>query len=174
MPTIPTDQLLEHLPSVLWGLGALLALIVVLALLFRPRVPKFPYDAIPHLFTPAERSFLRVLREVIGPEHQIFGKVRVADALQVRKGLPGAAWRQAFNRIQAKHFDYLICRTADSAILLAIELDDKSHERPDRIARDRFLERATAAAKLPLLRVPCQKHYSASTLANLIREHLND
>ena len=44
----------------------------------------FPYEKIERLFTPAERSFLGVLEEVIGKEYVILGKVRLADIIRPR------------------------------------------------------------------------------------------
>ncbi len=49
-------------------------------------------------------------------------------------------------------------------VVLAIELDDRSHQRPDRVERDRFLNQALSAAGLPLLRVAVAEHYDADQL----------
>lgn len=135
---------------------------------------EFPYQAIPHLFTAAERSFLGVLDQVIKSEYRIFGKVRAADVMSVTKGMSRSEWQQAFNRIQSKHFDFVICGASDSSILLLIELDDKSHKKSGRIERDDFVESATKAAGIPLLRVPCQRNYSLEEMSSLILTHLQE
>ncbi len=132
----------------------------------------FPYQAISHLFTPAERSFSGVLDQAIDPEYRVFGKVRAADVMGVTKGMTRSEWQQAFNRIQSKHFDFVICRASDSSILLLIELDDKSHKKDRRMDRDNFLERATEAAGVPLLRIPCQRNYSIQEVSSLTTAHL--
>ncbi|MEM6823257.1 MAG: DUF2726 domain-containing protein [Verrucomicrobiota bacterium] len=132
----------------------------------------FPYQAIPTLFTPAERSFLGVLDQLIDADYRIFGKVRAADVMSVRKGMDRSEWQKAFNRIQSKHFDFVICRASDSLIVLLIELDDKSHQKTQRVSRDNFIERATTAAGIPLLRVPCQRSYSLQEMASLIATHI--
>lgn len=132
----------------------------------------YPYQAIPNLFTPAERSFLGVLDQAIDAEYRVFGKVRVADVMSVTKGMTRSEWRKAFNRIQSKHFDFVICRASDSSILLLIELDDKSHKKTSRMERDDFIERATEAAGIPLLRIPCQRSYSTHEVSSLIATHL--
>lgn len=132
----------------------------------------FSYKAISHLFTPAERSFLGVLDHLISSDYRVFGKVRAADVMQVTKGLNRSAWQQAFNRIQSKHFDFVICRASDSAIILLIELDDKSHNNTSRVDRDAFVEQAAKAASLPLLRIRCQRSYQPSEIANLLKPHL--
>lgn len=135
---------------------------------------QFPYQAIPSLFTPAERSFLGVLDQSLGPQYRVFGKVRVADVMEVTKGTSRSERQKAFNRIQSKHFDFVICRASDTSIVLLIELDDKSHNNPKRMKRDEFLERATEAAGIPLLRIPCRRSYSIPEVSSLIASQLSE
>lgn len=132
----------------------------------------FPYRATSHLFTAAERSFILVLDQAIAPEYRIFGKVRAADVMSVTKGSNRSSWQQAFNRIQSKHFDFVICHASDSSIRLLIELDDKSHERQIRMERDDFMDQAAKAAGIPLLRVPCRRSYSSQEMPPLVATHL--
>ncbi len=165
------DQLLPLIAILVVGLIILGVLKAILASK-KARGIDFPYQAIPHLFTPAERSFLGVLDQVVESEYRIFGKVRAADVMSVTKGMSRSEWQQAFNRIQSKHFDFVICRASDCSILLLIELDDKSHKKIQRIDRDNFVEKATEAAGISLLRIPCQRSYSTQELSSLIAMHL--
>ena len=128
----------------------------------------FPYVAEKPLFTAAERSFLGVLDQAIGSEYRIFGKVRVADLLSVKKG----GGRGAFFRINAKHFDFVLCRPADLRPICVIELNDQSHERVARKGRDEFLTRACEAAGLPLIWYPAQRGYAVADVLARIREAL--
>lgn len=146
----------------------LFALPFVLFLLFvtRRRKPTgvgYPYTAIGNLFTANERDFLRVLEQA-APESRIFGKVRLADVIAVRKGLPKSAWQRAFNRIGNKHLDFVLCQPEDLSIRCVIELDDKSHKRADRMQRDAFLEAALHAAQVTLVRVKSRKSYDVTSL----------
>lgn len=59
----------------------------------------FPYQPAKALFSPAERSFLGVLDQAVGPEHRVCGKVRVADVALVKSGLGNSARQGALNRI---------------------------------------------------------------------------
>jgi hypothetical protein len=52
--------------------------------------------------------------------------------------------------------------------LLAIELDDSSHNRADRKARDAFVDSALKAAGLPIIHVPASASYNAKKLAAAI------
>ena len=150
----------------------LLALIKVFSAQKKSGKIQYPYQAIPRLFTPAERSFLGVLEQSLDPEYRVFGKVRVADVLEVKKGVSRSDWQRAFNRISSKHFDFVVCRADNTSIVLLIELDDKSHNNPKQQDNDRFLDLATKAAAVPLLRVPCRKNYSTSEISSLIASHL--
>ncbi|MGF1530095.1 MAG: DUF2726 domain-containing protein [Puniceicoccaceae bacterium] len=167
-------QILEQLLPLIGILIVAAIALVVLKAFFTGKEAgvNFRYSAIPHLFTRAERSFLGVLDQVINPDYRIFGKVRAADVMTVTKGIDRSEWQKAFNRIQSKHFDFVICRASDSSIVLLIELDDKSHKKTQRVNRDQFIEKATEAAGIPLLRIPCQRTYSEQELSSLIATHL--
>lgn len=112
------------------------------------------------LFTAAERSFLGVLDSVIDTgNHRIFGKVRVADLLEPEPNGNRSQWKSAFNRINAKHFDFVICNSCDLTPVVAIELDDASHKQSKRQQRDAFLEKVCAQVGLPLVRIPAKRGY---------------
>ena len=80
----------------------------------------------------------------------------------------------AFNRISAKHVDFLICAAAGLSPILAIELDDKSHKRPDRQSRDAFIDQALAAAEIPVVHVKAQRSYNLEEVQALIAEAIGD
>ena len=63
----------------------------------------------------------------------------------------GQNWNRAFSRINGKSVDFLIC-TNDMKPLIAIELDDNTHDRPDRQKRDIFVNSIISDANMPLLR----------------------
>lgn len=82
---------------------------------------------------------------------EIFGKVRVADVLKIKSTGNKSRNRSVFNKINAKHFDYVVCNKNDLSVLCVIELDDKYNQR-SRQNRDNFLESACNSAQLTLLR----------------------
>ena len=120
----------------------------------------YPYVKSEVLFSPAERSFLGILDQAVGDEYRVFGKVRVADAVSVKKMRDRGAWQRAFNRISSKHFDFLLCSKTDLAVVAAIELDDQSHQQGKRKVRDAFVVGLCDAIALPLVQVPVQRVYS--------------
>jgi len=124
----------------------------------------FPYQLAKALFSPAERSFLGVLDQATGPEHRVFGKVRVADIAAVKTGLSNSARQGALNRVAAKHFDFVVCRANDLAVLCAVELNDKSHSGQRAQARDELLAKVCQTINLPLLTVSAKPAYSPQEL----------
>lgn len=159
---------MPQLPFPLLLLGAL-ALVVLLALLFhlfRQPAP-MPYQRRPDLLTPAELTFFRALERAVDGEHYIFPKVRIGDLLCVTEGTENA--RGWFARIGQKHIDFVLADRQSVQPVLVIELDDSSHERPDRQARDEFVDAALNAAGLPILRVPVRQSYVEQELADAIR-----
>lgn len=121
---------------------------------------ELPYRTNTFLLSAAERSLFQVLRHIAGPNYLLFAQVRLCDVI----GVPQSpSWRTHFNRISTKHLDFLLC-DHETRPLVAIELDDSSHRRPDRRQRDSFLNAALLGAGLPLLRVPASHHYDASAL----------
>jgi ssDNA-binding Zn-finger/Zn-ribbon topoisomerase 1 len=133
---------------------------------------QFPYKKLAGLFSPAERSFLGVLNQAVGSDCQIFGKVRVADVLTPQKGLARRDWQIYFNKISAKHFDFVLCDKHDLRFLCAIELDDSSHNSKKRITRDAFLVGACQAAEFPLIQFKAKAAYNINDVRQSLAEFL--
>lgn len=114
----------------------------------------------PELFSPAERSFLGVLDQALAGEYRIFGKVRLGDLVEPAKGQTWGQSTIARNKLNRKHVDFVLCRPDTLAVVAAIELDDSSHARKDRAERDDFVNRALAAAGIPVVHFPVRKAYS--------------
>ena len=127
-----------------------------------------PYAKKKYFFSAAERSFYEVLRRIV-PTYTVFAKVRLADLIYVTKGT--GAWRQHFNRISAKHLDFVLC-DAKLAPIVAIELDDSSHDEEDRQSRDDFVDTALAAAAVPIVRIPCQRTYAPNEIREQLRRYV--
>ena len=132
-----------------------------------------PYSKQEVLFSPAERSFLGVLNQAIGNEAQIFGKVRVADVIKPKKGMSRSDWQKAFNKISGKHFDFILCDKDNLSIICAIELDDSTHQRKERIKRDMFLVSACKSASFPLIQVQAKYSYKIGEVKELLSQFVD-
>jgi very-short-patch-repair endonuclease len=161
-----------------WVILLLFLVIISLArALFKKKSGKgpvdFPYQLKEVLCSPAERSFLGALDQIVGKSYRIFVKVRLADIVDVQRGLSASARQSAFNRISRKHLDFVICDSRDLSIVGAVELDDKSHRKTGRQERDQFLDKALEAAGVPMLRVKAQSTYSIKEVSSDLNSAFN-
>ena len=155
----------------LFLLLAVLAGLLVLKKYVKPGSPiAFPYKAKNSLCSPAERSFLGVLEQLLNDKYRILLKVRLSDLLDITKGVSKSFRQSALNRISRKHVDFVVCDKNNLSILGVIELDDKSHKAAKRQERDSFLDSAMNAAGIPILHIKAQNAYSISD----IREQLQN
>ncbi len=120
-----------------------------------------------------ERAFFRVLQQAVGRGGLVLAKVRLADLVIPATGIGHQGWQAAFNRISAKHVDFVICGPDDMVPRLAIELDDASHRQATRQERDAFIEAVCRSAGLPLLRIPAHRDYAMQELRTQLAEYLD-
>lgn len=130
----------------------------------------YPFRMRDDFFSPAELSFYRVLRSVTGEQVVACAKVSLGDLFFAETGDPRKN-RALANRIDRKHVDFLLCEAKTMRPMLGIELDDRSHERPERKARDELVDGVFEAAGLHLLRVPVRHSYSPAELVTLIQPY---
>lgn len=91
-----------------------------------------------YLMTGTEFLFYSQLKEYLsGTDYQIFSKVRVLDLVVV---VNNRNYMSSFNKVCRKHIDFVIC-DSKAEIICALELNDRSHNRKDRITRDAFIYR---------------------------------
>ena len=113
------------------------------------------YAAVTTMLTATEQQFAVVLRDILPPEYQYMVQVSLHRVVHVRRMQTNRQWLNPhWNRIAQKSLDFVIVRATDTRIMLAIELDDASHERADRIARDELLDTIMHDAGVPLVHIP--------------------
>jgi Protein of unknown function (DUF2726). len=136
------------MPMIYWAIVAALVLLLLLLLLWgrRGRRAQSTYERTERFLTPAEQQLMTALKAALPETARLLAKVRVADVLTPARRLSPRDWQTAFNRISAKHFDFLVCRAEDYRPLCAIELDDRSHVLRRRRERDDFLDGACREA----------------------------
>jgi len=122
------------------------------------------YEKQEHLLTPSELKFYSALKEAVGDGYQIMCQVSLSQVIQTRPMNPSER-QTAFNRISSKVLDFVLCDPRNLAIIGGIELDDSSHKRNDRIARDQFLNKAMEEAGVPLLRFQTRSSYTTDQIA---------
>jgi len=113
------------------------------------------YAVVPTMLTTTEQQFARSLQDMLPTEYRFMMQVSLHRVVHLRRMQSNRQWLNPYwNRIAQKSLDFVIVRTADTRIMLAIELDDASHDRADRIARDELLDTIMQDAGLPLVHIP--------------------
>lgn len=130
--------------------------------------PSSKYERAKSLLTPTEAHFYQTLRSTVGPMAVIQCKVRLADLL-----LAPRHDITAFRRVSQKHVDFVLCEQLTLRPLVAVELDDRSHDRPDRQRRDQFVDSAYQSAGLPIVHIPVEKEYNPARLLETITPYLH-
>ena len=130
------------------------------------------YQAQKTLLTRAELSFYHVLMQAMQGEYTVFPKVRMGDALKPNHPNDRSAQATSRNKIDRKHFDFVICCRKTSRILCAVELDDASHKRAKASESDGVKNGACDSAGLVLVRIPAARGYTIERLRELILPHL--
>ena len=143
----------------LLALAALLLLAAVLRHVLRGR--RLPYFRREFLLSKGEAAFFHALRKAAPAGLMAAPKVRLADVI----GCDAAAWRAGFGgRVAQKHVAFVLVDAATTAIVLVIELDDRTHRQRDRRKRDDFVDRALASAGVPILHEPAAASYDWAKL----------
>jgi len=132
---------------------------------------KYRYNRKNFFLTRAEHECCDALVETVGAEYRIFAQVHLPTL--VDHTVRGQDWRAALAHINRKSVDFVLCDKAYLSPKLAIELDDKSHDRPDRQERDREVERILRDAGVPLLRLENHGNFNPSELTQKIKNALN-
>lgn len=142
--------------------------ILILVLTFRRRSHRLPYFAKETLCSRGELAFYRILNHAVPSGLAISMKTRLGDVI----GCTADGWKSGYGaKISQKHVDFVIYDPVTTAILLVIELDDKTHQLPDRQTRDVFVDEALKAAGVAILRVPAAREYDLDALREQI-EHV--
>ncbi|RIE16708.1 DUF2726 domain-containing protein [Candidatus Cryosericum septentrionale] len=128
-----------------------------------------PYVLKRYLMTRAERSFFGVLEQVTdSSKYYIFPQVSLSNLVTVEKGT--GSYQAYHNKVDRKSVDFALFEKSTISPVLAIELDDSSHDREDRQERDAFVDGVLAKVGLPLLHVRAQTTYDPKQLAASIGE----
>ena len=129
---------------------------------------QYHYERKNYLITVPERDYYNMLTQILGTDYLVFPQVHMSAILEHR--VRGQNWKAAFRHVNQKSVDYVICDKTHLTPLIAVELDDRSHDSDDRRARDIEVERMLSEAGLPLLRFT--HNQDLSSVKNQILEKL--
>lgn len=90
-----------------------------------------------YLLTQNEWHEHKKLREYAEAKQlRVCPKVRLLDLIEPRRG---ESYMSLLGKIQSKHVDFVIV-DLDMHVKAIVELDDNSHNKPERVERDRFVD----------------------------------
>ncbi|HWQ91037.1 MAG TPA: DUF2726 domain-containing protein [Clostridia bacterium] len=131
---------------------------------------ELPFKLRDDFLSNAEISFCQVLGSVVGDRAVVCPKVNLGDLFFVATG-DHRKNRALANRVDRKHIDFLLCEPKTMRPVVGIELDDRSHDRTDRQARDQLVEAVFNAAGLPLLRFAVRSGYAPAEIESQVMRH---
>ncbi len=119
------------------------------------------FEAKEYLLTDNEKKMFYALRKALSEKYCIHCQTSLLELIKSDKS-------HALKRIGAKHMDFVITDHS-TKILAVIELDDKSHNRPDRVARDKIVENILAGNH-KLIRFKTQRFYRPEEIAERLEK----
>ncbi len=120
--------------------------------------------------TSTETKFFELLKDAVGNEYNIFPQIHLSAFLDHEVGEQW--WEGAFSHVNQKSVDYLVCDKKHLKPLVAIELDDSSHNRKDRISRDRNVEQILEESNMPLVRFSAREELSVEDIKKRVLEKI--
>ncbi len=132
---------------------------------------QYKYKSKPYLMTYVENKCYHALVQAVEDKYYIFPQVHLSAIIDHK--VEGQSWKGAFSHINQKSVDFVLCDKHYISPKLAIELDDKTHERPDRIDRDGEVERVLQQAGLPLLRIENNGGFNVAEISKKINSLLS-
>jgi very-short-patch-repair endonuclease len=161
---------LFHILFSLWYIYVILIVgliaVAVMKQLLAPPQAKCYYERKYSVLSKAEYSFYYVLLQAVGNNYVVFVKMCVRDLVQVKRGTRN--WQAAFNKIQSKHADFVLCNPQTLTPVKVIELDDKSHESTRARDNDQFKDELFKGVGVPLIRIKAQATYNVQELRSVI------
>lgn len=132
---------------------------------------QYQYKQKQYLMTYVENKCYHAIVQAVQDKYFVFPQVHLSAIIDHK--VEGQNWKNAFRHINQKSVDFVLCDKHYISPKLAIELDDKTHERPDRIDRDGEVERVLQQAGLPLLRLENGNGFNSTEIAQKIEALLN-
>lgn len=168
----PTQVLSSDLTPLFWLL--ILAVLAVLAKRYLSPLSRHRPDRTAPLFTgvsltqrpimtAAETKFFRALQAAVGKQYTIFPQLPLWTLIQPESSDVNAT-RAFNNRINLKRIDFVLVDSTSLMPYVAIELDDRSHQREDRQRRDAFVDEVLNRAGIKIIHIRAASTYDLQTI----------
>ena len=111
-----------------------------------------PYRVRKTIMSEHERLLFCNLRIVLGSAYDVYPQMKLDKIFYVESQKVYRYYLGWLRRINQKSVDFLIVNKSTQTPVFAIELDDSSHEKEDRIDRDKFVGELFRRNDFPLIR----------------------
>lgn len=111
---------------------------------------KYSYTVKNQIMTNAEKVFYDKLLAAADDMYYVVPQAHLSMFIDHK--VKGQSWKAAFSTINGKSVDFLLVEKATQKPVLAIELDDFTHSRPERVRRDAIVKEILERAGIPLQR----------------------
>lgn len=132
---------------------------------------QYKYYAKSYVMTSRENECFKILNEIFSSKWFVVPQVHLSALLDYR--VKGQNWNAAFRHINGKSVDFVLIGKESYKVICAIELDDSTHSKPDRIERDVEIERMFKEAGIPLARISKFESMTKPELAKAITDVIN-
>lgn len=148
--------------------GVIVVVIISFALI--PREQKYRYKRKIKIMTGAEEDLYKKLTQICHDRYIVFPQIHLSSLFEHK--IRGQNWRAAFYHINGKSVDFVLVDRLTLKTVLAIELDDYTHQQRSRQVRDREVERIFYSAGIPLCRLSNTLHKTPKQIAIEIKKSL--
>jgi len=132
---------------------------------------QYQYKRKTFFMSKAEHECFDAITKAVGDKYIVFAQVHLPTIVDNK--VIGQNWKFALRHINQKSVDFVLCDKVYISPVLAIELDDSTHELPERQARDGEVERILKSAGVPLLRLENHGQFNSIDIAQKVTLALN-
>lgn len=131
----------------------------------------YKYQGKTHIMTKREEKFFLLLCDIFRDKCYIIPQVHLSALLEHR--IRGQSWKGAFSHINGKSVDYVLLRSRDLSVLCTVELDDSTHDKAERMERDREVGWMLGLADIPLVRLRTPEDMSKQEIVDAFAKIIN-
>lgn len=150
--------------------GCLTVFLNLLGIGRRKSRSEHPYRVRNHFITENELKFYNALKLAVGERAVIQAQIGLWAICEVPRSYKD--YTTAMNHVDRKRVDFLLCDPDSMMPIVAIEVNDRSHERRDRRERDAAVKSVLEEAGLPLLNVRADYAYDSGEVAERLAPYL--
>jgi hypothetical protein len=122
------------------------------------------------LFSPEERLFHAALKQAVGENYEIFGKIRIRDVVSLRPPLSRKDSREEFEILGEGHFTFVLCNKSDLSVACAVQLRGHAFAGKKASGHPDPLKSICHAVGLPLVLFEAGPWYDANEVKDAIAQ----